>query len=104
MINRPMKENFKAISQALLEAGFKNSLENAEGKKLDFKITPYSLNEKLSFRFDSLADFNEFLSLSNSPASEARSAQIKNAFAELGLSADQFFYVNFFEAGKEEDE
>ncbi|RZJ36027.1 MAG: hypothetical protein EOO51_03035 [Flavobacterium sp.] len=99
-----MKENFKAISQALLEAGFKNSLENAEGKKLDFKITPYSLNTKLSFRFDSLQDFNEFLTLANSPSSETRAAQIKNAFAELGLVPDQFFYVNFFEAGAEEDE
>ena len=98
-----MKENFKAISDALNKAGFKNSLENAEGKTLDFKITPYSLNTKLSFRFDNFSDFTEFLVLSNGPTSEERATLIHNAFAELGLNPDEFFYVNFFESGKEDE-
>src|SRR6476469_1145309 len=92
-----MKENFKAISEALSNAGFRNSLENKEGKHLDFNITPYSLNTKLSFRFDSLSDFTEFLELSNNAASEERITLINNAFAELGLNPEDFFYVNFFE-------
>jgi len=96
-----MKENFKAISEALSKAGFKNTLENPGGKHLDFNITPYSLNTKLSFRFDNYNDFIEFLELSNNAASEERIALIHNAFAELGLNPDEFFYVNFFETGKE---
>lgn len=99
-----MKENFKAISEALSKAGFKNSLENAEGRRLDFNITPYSLNTSLSFRFDNHNDFTEFLVLSNSAASEERTMMINNAFAEMGLNPDEFFYVNFFESGKEKEE
>ena len=98
-----MKENFKAISQALTKAGFKNMLEQKEGKSLDFKITPYSLNTPLSFRFDNFNDFTEFLVLSNGATSEERAALIHNAFAELGLNPDEFFYVNFFETGKEDE-
>ena len=99
---RKMKENFKAISDALTKAGFKNSLENAKEKQLDFNITPYSLNTTLSFRFDNFADFTEFLVLSNSPASEEKLVLIHNAFAELNLNPEEFFYVNFFESKEPE--
>ena len=92
-----MKENFKAISDALQQAGFKTSLESAEGMPLDFKITPYSLNTKLSFRFENLDEFTEFLSHSSS----VDSSQLQASFMELGLNPSEFFWVNFYEKGKE---
>ncbi len=94
-----MKENFKAISDALTQAGFKTSLESAEGMPLDFKITPYSLNTKLSFRFENLDDLTEFLSHTTS----VDPAQLNTSFMELGLNPHEFFWVNFFEKGKEEE-
>lgn len=96
-----MKENFLAISNALTEAGFKQSLENSEKKALDYKFTPYSLNTKLSFRFNNLKEFCHFLAESGHDVSEEESNMIKAAFLELGLKPDEFFYVNFFEKGKE---
>ena len=97
-----MKDSFRPISDALTKAGFRG-LENAAGKSLDFKFTPYSLNTSLSFRFENLEEFIEFLSFSGSEISEERNRLINNAFLELGLNPKEFFYVNFFEAGKEEE-
>ena len=94
-----MKENLKAVSQALSEAGFKTTLEENEGIALDFKITPYSLNTKLSFRFENLEEFSEFLTHSSS----IDSSQLHASFMELGLNPNEFFWVNFFEKGKEEE-
>ena len=96
-----MKENFLAISNALKDAGFKQSLESSEGKLLDFKFTPYSLNTKLSFRFDNLKEFCIFLRESGHEIQEKEQNMIKAALLELGLKPDEFFYVNFFEKGKE---
>lgn len=95
-----MEENFKAISKALADAGLKDSAENKTGKPVDFKITPYSLNTKLSFRFKSLSEFIEFINVSDD-SGEEKAALIKSAFVELGLNPKEFFYVNFFERGKQ---
>ena len=98
-----MKEHFKAIAEALHKSGFRTSLEDTVGKPLDFKITPYSLNSQLSFRFENLEEFNEFIKLSDNPLSEEKTNLINTAFIELGIDSKTFFYVNFFEPGKEED-
>jgi len=95
-----MKENYKSIAEALTEAGFKTSLEQSEGIPLDFKITPYSLNSKLSFRFENLDDFTAFLSQTGHVDVEA----LQGSFFDLGLDPNNFFWVNFFEKGKEEEE
>lgn len=96
-----MKENFIVISNALKEAGFKGSVENVAGKPLDFKFTPYSLNTKLSFRFENLEEFCLFLNQNDYTVSDKEHTMIKAALLELGLDPEQFFYVNFFEKGKE---
>lgn len=96
-----MKENFLAINNALTEAGFKQSLESSEKKPLDYKFTPYSLNTKLSFRFNNLKEFCRFLAESGHDVSEEEANMIKAALLELGLKPEEFFYVNFFEKGKE---
>jgi hypothetical protein len=98
-----MQENFKVISESLAKAGLKHSAENKTGKPVDFKITPYSLNTKLSFRFDNLDEFTEFLNVSHSETYAEKATIIKSAFVELGLNPDEFFYVNFFERGKESE-
>lgn len=96
-----MKENFKAIADALVKSGFKTPPADANGNPLDFKITPYSLNSKLSFRFENADDFMEFLQLSGNALTEEKATSIHAAFIELGLNPKEFFYVNFFEKGKE---
>lgn len=93
-----MKENYQAVSKALSDAGFKTSLESAAGIPLDFKFTPYSLNTKLSFRFDNFDDFIDFLSQTGTPDTP----ELRTSFLDLGLDPNNFFWVNFFEKGKEE--
>ena len=99
-----MKENFKVISDALSKAGFTASLEDSAGVPLDFKITPYSLNTKLSFRFEDLDELQEFLQNSGNGDANNLDKQLPASFMELGLNPKEFFYVNFFEKGKEEEE
>ena len=96
-----MKETFNAISDVLIKAGLKSSAEDRTGKPVDFKITPYSLNTKLSFRFENLDEFLEFLQLNGIETSAEKTSLIQNAFMELSLDSKEFFYVNFFEKGKE---
>ena len=96
-----MEENFNAIARALQDAGLQASAENAVGKPVDFKITPYSLNTKLSFRFSNLTQLKAFLGLTDANQEEERLAKIQSAFMDLGLNPEDFFYVNFFEKGKE---
>ncbi len=99
-----MKENFKIVSDALESAGLKTSLEDAAGNPLDFKFTPYSLNTKLSFRFENADEFVEFLHASGSRVDDQRLTQINTALIEINLNPNIFFYVNFFEKGKEQEE
>jgi hypothetical protein len=96
-----MEENFKAIAKALDEAGLKSSAENKTGKPVDFKITPYSLNTKLSFRFNNIDEFIVFIGMTTEEPLPDKQVMIQSAFVELGLNPQEFFYVNFFEKGKE---
>ena len=98
-----MKESFNVIADALKNAGFSTSLEEITGKILDFKITPYSLNTKLSFRFGGIDDFTEFINSTGNKISDAKLDLINMAFIELNMDSSDFFYVNFFEKGVEED-
>jgi len=97
-----MKESYNAIAEALKIAGFSSSLEEATGKVLDFKITPYSLNTKLSFRFGNIEEFTEFIKLTGNAITDSKLQLINMAFIELGMDTDDFFYVNFFEKGEDE--
>lgn len=96
-----MNDHFKTILDTLITEGFQQLTEkNAEnGRPLDFRITPYSLNTKLSFKFDSLQHFTEFLKLSHGDTPADQLAMLNATFMELGLDPNQFFYVNFFEKG-----
>ena len=96
-----MTDRNKEILDALLMDGFHALPETTpQGKPYDYKITPYSLNTKLSFKFDNLEHFVEFLKQSDAD-SEKRIAVLNLTFIELGLDPTQFFWVNFFEKGKE---
>ena len=57
-----MNDSFKPIIANLVSEGFQNLPDgnNKKGKELDFNITNYSLNTKLSFKFDNLPHFIEF--------------------------------------------
>lgn len=98
-----MTDTYKTIVEALVHEGFHNLTEKKEqqGRPLDFKITPYSLNTKLSFKFDSLEHFIAFLELHHISGLEEKTAVLQVTLNELGLDPEQFFYVNFFEKGKE---
>lgn len=83
-----MKENFKIISDAFIEAGI-------EIKKVEFKITEYSLNTSLSFKFENLDEFFEFLQLSI-PADDEKKERITLMLVDEGIDPKDFFYVNFY--------
>ncbi len=99
-----MHDSFKLIISNLVDEGFHQlpSGNNKNNKKLDFKITNYSLNTKLSFKFDNLAHFLEFLKLSQ-PVTIEQQKIIEASLLELSLEPNDFFYVNFFEKGKESE-
>lgn len=95
--------DFKPILDALIKEGFYLLPDKSpdSGKAFDYKITAYSLNTKLSFRFDNLAHFTAFLKQSGEVLTQAKADVLHATFADLGLNPDDFFYVNFFEKGKE---
>lgn len=97
-----MTTDFHHITEVLIREGFHELTDKkaAEGKPLDFKITPYSLNTKLSFKFDSLAHFVEFLRLHDASVDEKQAALV-SMLNELALDPAAFFYVNFFEKRNE---
>lgn len=98
-----MKDEFKPVFDALIKEGFHQlpDTKPGTGKPYDFKITHYSLNTSLSFKFENLAHFTEFLKLSGSLPTEEQSNLINTTFTELGINPDDFFYVNFYEKGKD---
>lgn len=98
-----MNDNFKPIVDALIKEGFHHLPDrNPEtGKAFDYKITPYSLNTKLSFRFENLAHFIEFLKRSELSPGQQTETLLQATFMELGLKPAEFFYVNFYEKGKD---
>jgi hypothetical protein len=99
-----MKEEFKPVFEALIKEGFHQlpHTNPGSGKPFDFKITPYSLNTKLSFKFENLQHFIEFLKLS-AIQTEEKIMLLNNTFIELGLNPAEFFYVNFYEKGKDQE-
>ncbi len=97
-----MNDIYKPIIDALITEGFYQLPDThpKTGKPFDYKITPYSLNTKLSFRFENLDHFIEFLKSSDSFNGEETQTILQATFMELGLKPAEFFYVNFFEKGK----
>ncbi|MFL9838803.1 hypothetical protein ABS768_14935 [Flavobacterium sp. ST-75] len=83
-----MKENFKIILAAFEEAGM-------EMGQAQFSITEYSLKTRLSFKFEHLHEFLDFLQIEPSYNDE-KSDHIKNILIEEGINPDNFFYVNFY--------
>jgi hypothetical protein len=96
--------DFNPILNALIKEGFHQlpDTKPGTGKPYDFKITPYSLNTKLSFKFENLNHFAAFLQLSEKLTDE-RLSVLQNTFVELGMDPNDFFYVNFFEKGKDKE-
>lgn len=95
-----MENNFQEITQELINEGFSPHL----GKSLDFNITPYSLNTKLSFKFDHLAHFIEFLKLQDVEDLHEKSEALQTTLKSLNLDPNSFFYVNFFDKNKAVEE
>ena len=95
-------QDFNPIFNALIKEGFHQlpNMAPGTGKPYDFKITPYSLNTNLSFKFEHLDHFVEFLKRSEN-ISEEKIRVLQNSFVDLGIDPDNFFYVNFFEKGKD---
>ena len=94
-----MNDNFKNIIDSLIKNGFIESEEKVKnlGNKLDFKITQYSLNTDLSFKFLNAEDFVNFLNYSSSEEMTKAKIDLINAtILEQGLNPDDFFYVNFY--------
>lgn len=97
-----MNDTFKPIIAALVKEGFHQLSPDGimTGKAYDFNITAYSLNTPLSFKFENLEHFIEFLKLSSTVGHE-KVELLKATLMELSISPTDFFYVNFFEKGKE---
>lgn len=85
-----MKENFKTILNAFEDAGIRV-------RTAQFSITEYSLKTPLSFKFEDLEEFLDFLNLdSDRPVDEEKVEGIKAALTEKSINPDNFFYVNFY--------
>lgn len=94
-----MNDNFKNIIDSLIKNGFIESETNVKelGKKLDFKITQYSLNTELSFKFNNSEEFITFINFSSTEELDEEKIGLINAMIlEQGLDPDDFFYVNFY--------
>lgn len=89
-----MTNRFNSIIEALSKSGFVDSTDDSHSKKLDFKITEYNLNTDLSFKFENVEDFKNFL---KSRKTEINEERIENALNDLNIDANSFFYVNFFD-------
>lgn len=99
-----MNQQFKTLAETLIREGFRDLIpeDGSAGKPLDFSMTPYSLNTPLSFKFNSLNDLLSFLHEHHGTSDlSAKAAVMQTKLVELGLDANEFFYVNFFEKGKE---
>lgn len=101
----PMSDNFKFILDTMMKDGFPQLPDTSPetGKPYAYKFTPYSLNTPLSFKFENLDHFIEFLRHSEADTSPEKLSLIHTTLLELGLDPNQFFYVNFYEDEKDEE-
>jgi hypothetical protein len=83
-----METTFENI-YALLEK------EQLSVKDLRYSITPYSLNTKLSFKFNDADDLKQFLG-GEDTLSETDLQEIDKMILDAGLKPNTFFYVNFY--------
>jgi hypothetical protein len=83
-----MRDNFKTITDAFEKAGI--DIMTAE-----YSITEYSLNTDLSFKFENLQEFFDFLEI-DSIGDEKRKENLKAMVVNAGVDTDNFFYVNFY--------
>lgn len=99
-----MNDNFKTIVDALIKEGFQSltDAKEEEGRPLDYKISAYSLNTSLSFKFNNLAHFIEFLKLHRMSDLTEKSTLLQTTLMELSIDPNNFFYVNFFEKSSDE--
>lgn len=81
-----MNEGFNIIRDEFHKAGI-------DSKKVEFSITEYSLNTKLSFKFNNLDELLFFLEVS---ASSEKANVITAMVVEAGVDPEKYFYVNFF--------
>ncbi|MHA3789122.1 hypothetical protein ACX0HA_12990 [Flavobacterium hauense] len=81
-----MKQDFTLISDAFISAGIDN-------KNVEFTITEYSLNSRLSFKFINIEELLLFLDVT---APSKKEMDIRSKFLENGIDPDKYFYVNFF--------
>ncbi|HLN96616.1 MAG TPA: hypothetical protein VK183_13365 [Flavobacterium sp.] len=95
--------HFQPLLDLLLQEGFHLPASSTGGKPLAYNFTPYSLNNRLSFRFEHVDDFIHFLETSGSALSADEKDTLRSSLLKAGLDAESFFYVNFFEKGKEQD-
>lgn len=84
-----MKENFKIILNAFREA-------NIELTTVEFKLTRYSLNTELSFKFENIDEFSELLKISGASNNEERTEEVKKLLVEEGIDHNDVFYLNFY--------
>src|SRR5690606_15803064 len=98
---RFMHEKYTAVIEALRREGFHHPPSaGPHGQPFDCTATPYALNAELSVKLDNLARSPRFLQLSGAYGDE-RATALKTMLLENGLDVDEFFWVNFFEKGKE---
>ena len=81
-------QDHSTIHQAFREAGI-------DINKAEYSITPYSLNTKLSFRFENLADFANFLQM-DMHADAKKMQALNELIVKEGINPDAYFYVNFY--------
>lgn len=81
-----MKDSFNMITDAFHKAGI-------DSKKVEFNITEYSLNTKLSFKFSNL---NEFLLFLDVEQTSKKGNAVQAMLVEAGIDPEKYFYVNFF--------
>lgn len=81
-----MKDKLNLITDAFHVAGIDN-------RNVEFSITEYSLNSKLSFKFSHINELLQFLDIS---ATSQKGKTVQAKFVESGVDPEKFFYVNFF--------
>ncbi|MFP5437991.1 MAG: hypothetical protein ACLGH8_09410 [Bacteroidia bacterium] len=69
--------------------------ENLSVKDVLYSITPYSLNTRLSFKFNDADDLKAFLA-GEASLSEEDAQQVDKMILDAGLKPETFFYVNFY--------